>query len=318
MKFKQIVIICVLMLKFVSVANPEQKIDEYRLGPGDEIKVIFHFNAKLEKLEYRLGVGDVIEVSFYSRPEFDKRVTITPDGMITMHRIGDVFAVGLTKKELADSLYAKYSPIFKDPAFTLTLIEFNKFEEEFQKSISSQALGNTLVSTVRPDGLLSLPLINDIFVSGNTITNIRDSIEKKYLNYFSNIKISIINSDLKNNIAFVLGDVGKPNAYNISNYTTLSQLMSRSQLNQNTSNVRSIVIVSKENDSIVKRCFNLRKIIKSPGKYIDPIIKQNDLIYVSQKPIVNVNKFVDQYINNVIPGFLGVGLNYDLKNIIDK
>jgi polysaccharide biosynthesis/export protein len=52
------------------------------------------------KREYVLGVADSLDINVWKNPELSTRVTIRPDGTITMPLIGDMSAAGKTPTEL--------------------------------------------------------------------------------------------------------------------------------------------------------------------------------------------------------------------------
>ncbi len=74
--------------------------------------------------EYRLGFGDVIEVRFYQHEQFNRTQTIRPDGRITLERIGDVAAAGLTPTQLDSTITEKYRSFVLDPELTVFVLEF--------------------------------------------------------------------------------------------------------------------------------------------------------------------------------------------------
>lgn len=62
---------------------------------------------------YRIGTGDEIEVKFFFTPELNDRLTVRPDGKISVMFAQDVQAAGLTTEELAISLKEKLAPHVK-------------------------------------------------------------------------------------------------------------------------------------------------------------------------------------------------------------
>src|SRR5690606_30441563 len=63
------------------------------------------------KSEYVLGVSDGLDINVWKNPDLSAKVTIRPDGTITMPLIGDLPAVGKTPTELKEDIkkeLAKY------------------------------------------------------------------------------------------------------------------------------------------------------------------------------------------------------------------
>src|SRR5689334_22324138 len=54
--------------------------------------------------EYRLGPGDKLRIEVYKDPQLSQSVQIRPDGKITLPLVGDIDASGKTPLELRDML----------------------------------------------------------------------------------------------------------------------------------------------------------------------------------------------------------------------
>ena len=76
---------------------------------------------------YKLRYGDVFELKFPITPEFDQpKVTVHPDGYVTLSGIGDLHVEGKTEEELAQLLRSAYAKILKDPIISINLVDFEK------------------------------------------------------------------------------------------------------------------------------------------------------------------------------------------------
>jgi protein involved in polysaccharide export with SLBB domain len=76
--------------------------------------------------EYLFELGDVIEIKFFYNPELNERVTIRPDGKISLQLIDEVEAVGLTPSELDKNLTEKYSEVLNNPEVAVIVKEFTR------------------------------------------------------------------------------------------------------------------------------------------------------------------------------------------------
>jgi len=76
---------------------------------------------------YRLRYGDVLELKFPLTPDFDQeKVTIQPDGFISLVGIEDVHVEGRTIEELNKVIKDAYSTLLRDPVIHIKLLEFEK------------------------------------------------------------------------------------------------------------------------------------------------------------------------------------------------
>jgi len=78
----------------------------------------------VERKEYRLHVGDEVEVNFFYNERLNQRVTVRPDGRITLLRVGDVMAEGRTSAELDSIVTEAFSEILVDPEVAVIVQEF--------------------------------------------------------------------------------------------------------------------------------------------------------------------------------------------------
>lgn len=69
--------------------------------------------------EYQLGRGDVVEAKFFTNERFNETVTVRPDGRITLERVGDIYAAGMTPTALDSLITTAYASILHDPEVTV-------------------------------------------------------------------------------------------------------------------------------------------------------------------------------------------------------
>lgn len=75
---------------------------------------------------YRLEASDEIEVRFEFAPEFNQIVTIRPDGIVSLHPVGEAKVEGLSVDGAQRLISGRFAKILRDPSATLILRNFNK------------------------------------------------------------------------------------------------------------------------------------------------------------------------------------------------
>jgi polysaccharide biosynthesis/export protein len=75
---------------------------------------------------YRITPADVLELRFPFVPELDQTLSVQPDGHVTLREVGDLRVQGRTLPELRTAISEAYTPLVRDPQFTLVLKEFEK------------------------------------------------------------------------------------------------------------------------------------------------------------------------------------------------
>ena len=290
--------------------------DEYYLGPGDVIEIIYHTTLKPTEKSYILSIGDVIKVEFYYHPELNRETTILPDGKIALPLKGEIDVSGLTPSQLAEKITRLYSDIFKDPSVTITLVEYDQAIIQLKEAIANRDRGQSKLSVIRPDGFITLPLLpKDIKASGLTIPQLKAVVSKDYREILSNLDLSLILEKSRSNLVYVMGEVRKPNYYQMDSPTTLTQILSRAGGLLDTAGTSSILVLSRDKEKKpVGRLVDLDKIIGEGNIGNDLLLRQYDVVYVPRSTISNVNLFVDQYINKIVPEFFRTSLvfGYDV------
>lgn len=132
---------------------------------------------------------------------------------------------------------------------------------------------------VRPDGKISMPLLNDIPAAGLTPLQLKDSITEKLKKYISNPSVTVVVTGMNSRRVFVSGEVVKSGPMPLLPHMTVLQALSEAGFNQ-FANVKGIYILRNENGKQEKMPFNYKKVVKGldPDKNIE--LKPGDTIVV--------------------------------------
>ena len=80
--------------------------------------------AKEDAKNPRIRAGDSISITVYPAEEYNREVSVQPDGKIELSLIGSMSVVGLTAKELQDLLESKYAKYVDSPKVTVATRHF--------------------------------------------------------------------------------------------------------------------------------------------------------------------------------------------------
>jgi polysaccharide biosynthesis/export protein len=113
---------------------------------------------------------------------------------------------------------------------------------------------------VRPDGKISLPLLNDVQAGGLTALELRDVLTKQLAAYMPNPEVSVIVTDVRSFKVSVIGEVARPGRYEFKSWTTvLDALALAGGFTQFAS--RSRILILQPDGKTMKRIpFNYNKI----------------------------------------------------------
>lgn len=78
--------------------------------------------------EYKLAPGDVLELKFFNNERFNETVTVRPDGRITLQKIGEVMAAGMTPLQLDTLVTETYAKFLLSPEVTIFVRQFGGYQ----------------------------------------------------------------------------------------------------------------------------------------------------------------------------------------------
>ena len=78
---------------------------------------------------------------------------------------------------------------------------------------------------VRPDGRISLPLVNDIQASGLTVGQLREDVATAATKFIESPTVTVIVRQINSRKVFITGQVAKPGAYALGDHMTVIQLI---------------------------------------------------------------------------------------------
>ena len=82
------------------------------------------------------------------------------------------------------------------------------------------------VVIVRPDGMISMPVIGDVQAAGLTADQLAERITTRLKEYKENPTVSVSVKEINSYNVFVLGEVVRPGKYPLKSYTTILQAIS--------------------------------------------------------------------------------------------
>lgn len=279
---------------------------DYLLSPGDELEIVYQFDTQLQS-EYRLAIGDQIRVEFVDYPQLDRTLDVRPDGRITVPYLGDVMAAGKTPEELARELDQRYSKLLTKPRSTVSLVRFGQRIRDLKEAIRTATRGQSRLTVVGPDGRITLPLIEPIFVAGKTIDEAQRLITAAYAPIISGLNVSTLLLKATGNRAYVFGYVGRPNYIELIGPTTVTQaIVMAGGLDPRAEASTVLLITRDEANHPVGRVIDLKAILTTGNLGKDPILRQGDVIYVPNTRLADAALTAEQ-LWSLIPRPLSFG-----------
>jgi polysaccharide export outer membrane protein len=116
------------------------------------------------------------------------------------------------------------------------------------------------VVPVRPDGMISLPLVNDIRAAGLTAIELRQQITQRLSEFVPSPEVSVIVREVHSVKVAVVGAVRMPGHYEVNSSATVLELIARAQGLTEFADKGRIVVLRQNGKSTTRIPFNYRKV----------------------------------------------------------
>ncbi len=153
---------------------------------------------------------------------------------------------------------------------------------------------------VRPDGKISLQLIQEVMAAGLTPMELSEQLKQAYSGQLKRPEIAVIVRSLASQV-YVDGEVGKPGMLELEGPTTVMQSIASAGGFTDRSKLKEVIVIRRRPNETVVITANLDAVIRGKDTRQDINLLPSDIVYVPRTPIANVNVWVDQYIRRNIP-----------------
>jgi polysaccharide export outer membrane protein len=138
----------------------------------------------------------------------------------------------------------------------------------------------TMTVPVRSDGMISLPLINDVQASGLTPLQLRESLTEKFKTFIDNPTVTVVLMEANSFKVFVTGQVRNPGVFRLRRETTLLQIIIMAGDFTDDANPRKIVIIRREHGKDIRLDINYNEIINGANPEANIVLKPGDTVVV--------------------------------------
>jgi polysaccharide biosynthesis/export protein len=138
---------------------------------------------------------------------------------------------------------------------------------------------NTAVP-VRPDGMVSLPLLGDVQAAGKTPSQLSEDITVKLKKYIEEPRVTVVVTGMNSRRVFILGEVNHPGPTGMSANMTVLQAISAAGGPTAYANTKKIAVLRTEQGKQSKYLFNYKEVIKGNNQDQNIQLKPGDTIVV--------------------------------------
>jgi polysaccharide export outer membrane protein len=133
---------------------------------------------------------------------------------------------------------------------------------------------------VRPDGKISLPLLNDVQASGLTAMQLAANIREGLMKFLTNPQVTVTVTEINSRRVYLTGEVAHNGAIPLlPNMTALQAIASGGGFTQ-FAKQKDIYILRVENGKQIKHPFNYKEVIKGKRPEDNILLQPGDIIVV--------------------------------------
>lgn len=133
---------------------------------------------------------------------------------------------------------------------------------------------------VRPDGKVSLPLLNDVQASGLTAMQLAASLREGLTKFLTNPQVTVTVTEINSRRVYITGEVLRAGALPLlPNMTVLQALSSAGGFTQ-FAKPKDIYVLRTEDSKQVKHAFNYKEVVKGKNQEQNILLLPGDVIVV--------------------------------------
>lgn len=156
---------------------------------------------------------------------------------------------------------------------------------------------------VRPDGFISLELVGEIKVAGQTPAAVDTLLEARYRRKLVNPEVAVI---IKNSAAlkvFVGGEVQSPGLVSIDGGLTLMGAIFQAGGFKSSAQLSRVTVLRKDanTEQPLTMTFDVNSALRGERPEANIALRPYDVIYVPKSGIAKANQFMDNFVEGLLP-----------------
>jgi polysaccharide biosynthesis/export protein len=133
---------------------------------------------------------------------------------------------------------------------------------------------------VRPDGMVTLPLLNDVHAAGLTPDELKSALMEKLGPFVNSPQVTVAVREINSRKVFIIGQVGHEGSYRINSTTTVLQIIAEAGGLRDFANRKGIYVLRTVNGSQQRLSFNYDKVIRGKDSKDNILLRPGDTIVI--------------------------------------
>ncbi|MCC6681835.1 MAG: polysaccharide biosynthesis/export family protein [Phycisphaeraceae bacterium] len=178
--------------------------------------------------------------------------------------------------------YTDYSSFVRNPQPLVTATEYRMAPPDTVLVMSSRVREiNGQQQQVRPDGMISLPLLGTSFAAGKTCEELAEELRVAATDYYEDADVTVRVVGFNSKKIFVFGEVDTAGPYPYTGTNTILGTLARAQPNRLADVSRVQVLRPNKDGELIRRMtINLDDMVKRGDTGLDSVLEEGDIIYV--------------------------------------
>jgi polysaccharide export outer membrane protein len=152
-------------------------------------------------------------------------------------------------------------------------------EDTLEVSVWKNAdISRTVV--VRPDGMISLPLLTDVQAAGLTPMQLREVLSQRLAEYMAAPEVSVIVVEPRSSKVLIVGEVKRPGNLDLRRPTTVLEALFLAGGLTDFASPKRIVVLRRNGETVQRIPFNYKKAISAEGDAENFLLHSGDTILV--------------------------------------
>lgn len=133
---------------------------------------------------------------------------------------------------------------------------------------------------VRPDGKITLPLLNDVQAAGMTAMQLAASLHDSFSKYLTNPQVTVTVTEINSRRVYLTGEIAHAGALPLLPGMTVLQALSSSGGFTQFARTKNIYVLRTEDGKQVKHPFNYKEVVKGNLQDQNILLQPGDVIVV--------------------------------------
>jgi len=179
---------------------------------------------------------------------------------------------------------------------------------------------------IRPDGNISLPLLQDVAAAGLTPRELNEKLTKLFSQRLTDPEVTVIPIQVRQSMVYVVGDIAASSgtAVPFHDAPTAAQAIALASGLRRTASARDIAIIRLSEDGYLRAIRVSSGIGGQPGPFMAmraALLQPDDIIFVPENGRSQVGRFLEDFVNRPLQGLngaLAIYTNFRLIQFVTK